>query len=238
VIRQLALGDVAVDVVFKNIKNVHLSVHPPSGRVRISAPKRMSLGTIRVFAISKLPWIQRQRQRLREQERETRREFVERESHFVWGTRYLLEISERPQPPAIELCERRMILSVRPGTDPARREAIVARWYRDLVHDALPELLRKWEPILAVTVMGVRVRRMKTRWGTCHPRARTIRLNSELAKKPKECLEYVVVHELVHLLEPSHNARFVALMDTFLPTWRLRRQDLNRFPVRDVNWEC
>ena len=126
-----------------------------------------------------------------------------------------------------------MILSVRPGTATARREAIVARWYRDQIHGALPELIGKWEPILGVTVAGVHVRRMKTRWGTCHPRARTIRLNSELAKKPKECLEYVVVHEMVHLLEPSHNARFVKLMDQFLPSWRFCRQGLNRLAVRD-----
>jgi len=216
---QLQLGDIAVDVVLKDIKNVHLSVYPPMGRVRISAPLRMSLDTIRVFAISKLEWIKQQQKRLREQERETPREYLERESHYVWGKRYLLSVTERHRAPAVELKHSRMILTAPAGLDEAGKDDIVAQWYRDQIRAVVPELIAKWEPILAVRVNRVFIQQMKTRWGSCNTCEQTIRLNTELAKKPKECLEYVVVHEMIHLLEPTHNARFVALMDQFMPSW-------------------
>lgn len=236
-ISRLTLGDIPVDVVFKDIRNVHLSVHPPTGRVRISAPSRMSPEALRAFAIAKLPWIRKQQEKMQQQEREAPREFLDRESHYVWGVRYLLEVTERDRAPALELKGRRMILTVRPGTDVVAREAIVARWYRDQIRSALPELLASWEPILGVRVARVFVQRMKTKWGSCNSSARTIRLNTELAKKPKECLEYVVVHETAHLLEPRHSERFVALMDQFLPRWQLLRERLNRLPVRHADWE-
>lgn len=234
---QLQLGDIAVDVVLKDIKNVHLSVHPPTGRVQISAPTRMGLDTIRVFAISKLDWIRQQQKKLREQDRETPREYLDRESHYVWGKRYLLGIVERDQAPTVELKHSRMILKVRAGTGESAKEAIVARWYRDQIKAVLPDLIEKWEEIMNVSVNRVFVRQMKTKWGSCNPRARTIRLNTELAKKPKECLEYIVVHEMAHLCEPTHNARFVALMDQFIPKWQFYRQRLNRLPVRHADWD-
>lgn len=233
---QIKLGDVEVDVVLKDIKNVHLSVYPPTGRVRISAPKRMSLDTIRVFAISKLDWIRKQQTKMREQERETPRDYVDRESHYVWGKRYLMSVVERDDPPAIELSHSRMILRVRPGTDEEKRQALVEKWYREQLRAAAPPLLAKWQPRLGVEVERFFVQRMKTKWGSCNARARTIRLNTELAKKPAECLEYIVVHELVHLLEPTHNARFVALMDRFMPKWQHYREVLNRLPVRRERW--
>jgi len=233
---QFELGDITVDVVLKDIKNVHLSVHPPEGRVRISAPKRMSLDTLRVFAISKLAWIQQQQAKLREQERETPRDYVDRESHYVWGKRYLLTVDERDAPPGIELQHHRMRLRVRPGTGEAKRQALVEAWYREQLKAAVPPLLAEWQPRLGVAVERWFVQRMKTRWGSCNHRARTIRLNTELAKKPAECLEYIVVHELVHLLEPTHNARFVALMDQCMPQWRFHREALNRLPVRQETW--
>lgn len=233
---QIELGGITIDVVLKDIKNVHLSVHPPAGHVRISAPRRMSLDTIRVFAISKLDWIKQQQEKLREQERETPREYVERESHYVWGKRYLLTVTESDQPPAIELKHSRMLLRVRPGTDEDRRRALVEGWYRERLKEAVPPLLARWQPLLGVQVERWFVQRMKTKWGSCNHRARTIRLNTELAKKPAECLEYIVVHELVHLLEPTHNARFVALMDRFMPRWQIHRQVLNRLPVRQETW--
>jgi predicted metal-dependent hydrolase len=233
---RMELGDITVDVVLKDIKNVHLSVYPPTGRVRIAAPKRMSLDTIRVFAISKLDWIKRQQAKLREQERETPREYVDRESHYVWGARYLLTVIESAAPPSIELKHRRMLLSVRPGTDPEKKAALVEEWYREQIKKAVPPLLAKWEPLLAVKVERWFVQRMKTRWGSCNHEAGTIRLNTELAKKPAECLEYIVVHELVHLLEPTHNARFVAVMDRFMPNWKFHRDALNRLPVRQETW--
>lgn len=231
------LGDIAVDVVLKDIKNIHLSVHPPNGRVRISAPSRMKLDTIRVFAVSKLEWIKQQRRKLRAQERETPREYLERESHYVWGKRYLLSVAERDQAPSLLLQHSRMVLSVRAGTDAAAKEALVALWYREQVRAAASNLIAKWAPILGVGVNQVFVQQMKTKWGSCNPRARSIRLNTELAKKPGECLEYIVVHEMVHLLEPTHNARFVALMDQFMPTWQFCRQKLNRLPVRHADWD-
>lgn len=233
---QIKLGDIMVDVILKDIKNVHLSVHPPAGKVRISAPERMSLDTIRVFAISKLDWIKQQQAKLRGQERESPREYLDRESHHVWGRRYLLTVTENDAPPAIELKHRRMILRVRPGTGQEKREALVEEWYRERLKEAVPPLLERWEPLLGVKAKRWFVQRMKTKWGSCNHRSGTIRLNTELAKKPPECLEYIVVHELVHLLEPTHNARFLALMDRFMPKWQSHREELNRLPLRRETW--
>ena len=233
---QVKLGDIAVDVVLKDIKNVHLSVHPPTGRVTISAPSRMSLDTIRVFAISKLSWIKQQQRKLQEQERETPREYLDRESHYVWGKRYLLKVIEADQPPSVELSHSRMVLRVRPGTDQAKRQVILEEWYREQVKQAVPPLVAKWEPLIGVKVARIFVQRMKTKWGSCNHHAHTVRLNTDLAKKPRECLEYLVVHELVHLLEPTHNARFIALMNQFMPKWQSHRQILNRLPVRHEHW--
>jgi predicted metal-dependent hydrolase len=233
---QIKLGGIAVDVVLKDIKNVHLSVYPPTGRVRISAPKRMRIDTIRVFAVSKLDWIKQQQTKLREQERETPREYVDRESHFVWGKRYLLTVYESGEPPSIELKHSRMLLRVRPRTDEDKRQALLEEWYRQQLKEAVPALLARWQPLLGVQVQRFFVQRMKTKWGSCNHKAHTIRLNTELAKKPAECLEYIVAHELVHLLEPSHKARFVALMDRFMPRWQFHRQVLNRLPVRGERW--
>jgi len=233
---QVQLGDFTADVVLKDIKNVHLSVYPPAGSVRISAPSRMSLDTIRVFAISKLDWIKKQQKRFREQERETPRDYVERESHYVWGSRYLLRVTERAAAPSVALEHRRLLLSVRPGTDEANKQAVINQWYREQLKLAVPPVVARWEPLIGVKVDRFFVQRMKTKWGSCSPGSRSIRLNTDLARKPRECLEYIVVHEMVHLLEPTHNARFVALMDRFLPTWQQCRVVLNRLPVRHENW--
>lgn len=233
---QIQLGDIAVDVVRKNIKNVYLSVMPPRGRVRISAPTRMSLETIRVFAISRLDWIKQEQQKLRAQERESAREYIDRESHFVWGKRYLLQVIEQDSTPTVELKHNQMVLTVRPGTDEAKRQAIMEAWYRQQLREATPALIAHWERLMGVKVGRFFVRHMKTKWGSCNYRARTIRLNTELAKKPRECLEYVVVHELVHLLEPTHNARFVALMNQFMPKWQFFKEQLNRLPMSHEEW--
>jgi hypothetical protein len=235
-VSQIKLGEITVDVVLKDIKNVHLSVYPPTGRVRISAPIGMSLDTIRVFAISKLDWIKKQQTKLQNQERETPRDFVDRESHYVWGKRYLLTVFERDEAPSIELKHSRMLLRVRPGTDTGKRRALVDGWYRGQLRKAVPPLLEQWQPLLGVTVERFFVRRMKTKWGSCNYRAHTIRLNTELAKRSPECLEYIVVHELMHLLEPTHNARFVELMDRHMPHWRMQRDELNRSPLAHEDW--
>jgi predicted metal-dependent hydrolase len=233
---QIQLGDIAVDVVRKDIKNVHLSVHPPTGRVTISAPSRLSIDTIRVFAISKLGWIRQQQKKLLEQERESPREYLNRESHYVWGRRYLLKVIEGEFPPSVELSHSQMIFRARPGWNQTKKQEFLEAWYREQLKAAVPPLFAKWEPLMGVKVSRVFVQRMKTKWGGCNTRARTIRLNTDLAKKPRECLEYIIIHELVHLIEPTHNARFTALMDQFAPRWRSRRQTLNRLPVRHENW--
>ena len=235
---QINLGDIAVDVVLKDIKNVHLSVHPPTGRVRISAPRRMNIDTIRIFAISKLDWIKQQQTKLREQERETRREYVERESHYVWGKRHLLTVSESDERPSIEVKHNRILLRVRPRTGEDKRKALLEEWYREQLKEAVPPLLARWQPLLDVTVERFFVQRMKTKWGGCNPDTRSIRLNTDLAKKPRACLEYIVVHEMVHLIERTHNARFVAIMDRAMSQWRLCREQLNRLPVRHEDWAC
>jgi len=233
---QLDLGGITVDVVFKDIKHVHLSVYPPAGRVRIAAPARMSLDTIRVFAISKLAWIKRQQQHLQAQERETPREYLDRESHYLWGTRYLLKVIEHDLPSSVDLQHRRLLLRVKPGATDHQKRATLSRWYRAQLNAVVPSLIATWAPLIGVTVERFYVQQMKTRWGTCNPHARTIRINTELAKKPKECLEYIVVHELAHLIAPTHNARFAALMDQYIPYWHHRRDQLNQLPVRHEEW--
>ncbi len=234
--QQISLGDFNADLILKDIKNVHLSVMPPEGHVRISAPERMDLDTIRVFAISKLGWIKRQRRKLQEQQRETPREYLDRESHYVWGTRYLLTCVEEDQPAHVELSASRIKLFVRPGSDEGTKQKVLASWYRDQVRTTATPMIEKWESALGVSVAKLFVRTMKTRWGSCNSGRRTIRLNTELAKKPVECLEYIVVHELLHLIEPTHNARFHSLMKQHMPNWQLRREALNRLPVRHEHW--
>jgi len=232
----LELGEFDIDVVMKDIQNVHLSVHPPTGRVRISAPERMPMDAIRLFAISKLSWIRTQQRKLCEQDREMPREYLERESHYVWGKRYLLSVVEAEQPPSVDLKHDRFILSVRPTSREAKRQQIVEDWYREQVRNATAALIPKWEPKVGVEVANFYVQRMKTRWGSCNSQARTIRLNTDLAKKPRQCLEYIVVHEMIHILEPTHNERFRALMNQYMPDWEHRRQILNRLPVRHEDW--
>jgi len=235
-VTQIELGDIAVDVVQKDIKNIHLSVYPPTGKVRIAAPLRMDLDTIRVFAITKLDWIKKQQQKLREQERETPREYLDRESHYVWGKRYLLKVIEKDATPEVELKHNKMLLQLRPVTSDGRKREILEAWYRDKLKEVVPALIAKWEPLMGVKVERFFVQRMKTKWGSCNPATKNIRLNTDLAKKPSECLEYIVVHEMIHLLEPSHNARFITLMDQFMPKWRFYRDEMNKLPLRHEDW--
>ncbi len=235
-VSQIKLGEIAVDMVLKDIKNVHLSVYPPTGRVRISAPLRMNTDTIRVFAISKLGWIRQQQQKLRAQERETPREYLDRESHYVWGKRYLLKVIEKDLAPEVQLKHSTLLLQIRVGSSEAKKQAVLEEWYREQLKAAVPPLIAKWERLMDVKVQRFFVQRMKTKWGSCSPGPKTIRLNSELAKKPPECLKYIVVHEMAHLLELTHNNRFIALMDQFMPKWQFHRDILNRLPVRHERW--
>jgi len=233
---QIQLGDIAVDVVQKGIKNIHLSVYPPQGRVRIAAPLRMDLDTIRVFAISKLGWIKQQQSKLRSQAREAPREYLNRESHYVWGKRYLLKVVEHDAPPSVTVKHSALVLNMRPGSDDAKKQSVLSEWYRQQLKEETQALIAKWAAHMGVPVPALTIRKMKTKWGSCTPVTRHILINLELAKKPPECLEYIVVHELAHLLEPTHNNRFIALMTQFMPKWRFYRDELNRLPVRHEDW--
>ncbi|WP_417629193.1 M48 family metallopeptidase [Paraburkholderia denitrificans] len=226
----------SIDVVRKDIKHVHLSVYPPDGRVRISAPRHMASDLIRVYAITRLDWIRRQQRKLLAQERETPREYLDRESHYVWGKRYLLRIVEADAAPAVNLKHSTLELRVRPGSDAGRRREVLDAWYREQLRNALPPLLEKWESLLGVRARRLLVQHMKTQWGSCNPSSGNIRLNTDLARKPPECIEYILVHELLHLIEPTHNARFQSLMDRFMPQWRQIRDEVNRLPVRHEDW--
>lgn len=211
--------------------------HPPGGRMRLSAPIRMGLETLRRFVIARLGWLRGQQFRLRQQPRETPRELPDRDSQSVWGQRYRLRVEEVKARPSVELRPTELVLRVRPGSTARARDAVLEAWRRDRLKEAALGLFAKWEPVMDVKVGRLFTRRMRSRWGTCNTRSRDIRLNTELVKKPVECLEYVVVHEMVHLLEPSHNVRFKALMTRFMPNWAAHRQMLNRVSPRHDEWE-
>jgi predicted metal-dependent hydrolase len=234
----ILIEDLAITVVKKNIKTIRLSVHPPLGTVRMSAPRRVPLATLQGFAQSKLGWIRQQQARLRATAPEPAQAFVDQESLSVWGRRCLLRVVERHAAPRITLEGDHILLSVRPGTDRDRKAALLENWYRAQLRHAIPPLIAKWEPVMGVRVQQYHLQRMKTRWGSCNIRRQAIRLNTELARKPPACLEYVVVHEMVHLLEPSHNQRFKNLMTTFLPDWKTRRATLNGLTSVDVPPFC
>ena len=229
-VTRVVIGDIPVDVVLKDIRNIHLSVHPPAGRVRLSAPVGMDIDTLRLYAISRLGWIKKQ-------QRETPREYLNRESHYLWGKRYLLKIIERNAPSAVDVQHSAIHLYIRPDASQEKKQFTLDEWYRKQLKVALPDLIALWEKRVGVRVNEFGIKKMKTKWGTCNPDARRIWVNLELAKKPKECLEYIVVHEMVHLLENHHNERFMALMDDILPKWRSLRDDLNRLPVKHEEWE-
>lgn len=234
---QIKLGDLIVEVELKDIKNIHLSVYPPKGRVRIAAPNRMNLDTIRVYVISKLTWIKQQQKKFREQAREAPREYLTKEGHYFLGQRYLLKVIEHNAPPLVELGHKTIYLYVRPDTDSAKKRAILDEWYRLKLKEILPPMIAKWEKTMGVFCKEFGIKRMKTKWGTCNSDAQRIWVNLELAKKPYECIEYIVVHELVHLLERTHNERFITYMNHFLPEWKQLRVDLNKLPFSHVDWE-
>jgi predicted metal-dependent hydrolase len=234
---QITLGDIVADVILKDIKNVHLSVYPPYGHVRISAPERMSIDHIRAYAISKLGWIRQQQKKLLSQERISPREFINGESHYVWGKRYLMRVVESQDTPRIVVKARHLEIHVRLGTTLEKRDELLESWLRAQLKLAIPDLIARWEPKLQVQVSNFHVRRMKTKWGSCTPEKGSILLNTELAKKPIECLEYVIVHEMAHLLERNHNQRFIAIMDQVMPKWRFYKEELNRLPVRHEDWK-
>ena len=232
----IQLGEIAIAVTRKDIKHVHLSVHPPSGRVTLVAPEATRPEVARAYAVSKLGWIRSQQAKLRGQAREPARQFVGRESHYLWGRRYLLTVREEEARPSVRLSHRTITLTVRPGTSTVKREVVMHEWHKSLLHDAVPGLIRKWERKLGVEVAGYFLQRMKTTWGSCNHRARHIRLNTELVKKPRDLLEYIVVHEMLHLIEPTHSERFLALISKHYPAWREARAELNELPLGAAVW--
>ena len=231
------ISGMPVHVVRKDIKNLHVGVYPPSGRVRVAAPPRLDDDAVRLAVISRLGWIRRKQAEFERQDRQSLREFVTGESHYFEGRRYRLDVTERSGPPTVHLINNTtMGLSIRPGSDRKTREAALHRWYRLRLRGRLPALLEKWEPVVGERVTEVRIRKMKTRWGTCNREAGRIWMNLELVKKPVSCLEYILVHEMVHLTERDHNDRFRDLMDKFMPKWRMYRDELNRAPLAHAEW--
>jgi hypothetical protein len=235
---KIHIGGLEIDLVRKNIKNIHLAVYPPTGRVRIAVPENMQEDSIRLFAVSRLSWIRKQQRRFREQSRETPREYVNGESHYFQGKRYLLNIIEHTGNNKVVLRNKKyMDLYVKHGASKEQKERAMWEWYRRALKALVPDLIVKWEAIIGVHSSDWGVKQMRTKWGTCNTVDRRIWLNLELAKKPIICLEYIVVHELIHLLERNHNDRFVGYMDQYMPNWRLHREVLNRLPVSHGEWD-
>jgi len=235
--RTIRVGEISITVVNKDVKHVHLSVYPPDGRVTLVAPTATRLDVARAYAISKLGWIREQRRKLQSQARETPRRFVERESHYLWGRRYLLVVVHEDAKPSVTLDHKRITLTVRPGSAEAKRAEVIHAWHKSLLHQEVPPLIEKWEAKLGVQVAGYFLQRMKTRWGGCNHRERHIRLNTELVKKPKDLLEYVIVHEMAHLLESTHSDRFVGMLNEHYPSWREARAELNELPLSAESWK-
>jgi predicted metal-dependent hydrolase len=233
----IKLGDIQIEVDRKAIKNVHLSVHPPDGRVTMSAPLNTRLEAARAYAITKLAWIRQQQEKMTSQLRETPRQYVQRETHYIWGRRYLLKIIYTEDKSYITLDHKRITLHVKPGSSKQKREELMYEWQKSLLHNFIREIIPKWEKILGVSVNAYYVQRMKTKWGSCNHRLGNIRLNTELVKKPKDLVEYVIVHEMAHLLFPTHSENYVALMNRFYPSWREARMELNELPLGHVEWK-
>lgn len=232
----ITVSNIKIDVVKKDIKNLHLAVYPPTGRVRIAAPLRTNDEAIRLFAVSKLGWIKRHQRTFVSQDREVAREYVSGESHYYFGKRYLLKVIEHDAAPRVELQHKKMELYVRTGSTTKQRATVLNDWFREQLKNQIPELIDKWEKKMNVKLNDWAVKQMKTKWGTCNIEAKRIWLNLELAKKPSRCLEYIIVHELVHLLERHHNDNFVSHMDKFFPQWKSCKKELNNLPVSHADW--
>jgi predicted metal-dependent hydrolase len=232
----IRLGDIDITVTRKAVKNVHLSVHPPGGHVTLVAPTGTRLEVARAYAISRIGWIRKQQEKFSSQPRESRREYIDRESHYLWGRRYLLSVDYRNEKPSVKLAHRRITLTVRPGSSREKREQVMQEWHRSLLHDVIPPLIEKWERKLGVTVQSYFLQRMRTKWGSCNHKSGNIRLNTELVKKPRDLLDYVLLHEIAHLIEPRHSERFVAILNKNNPSWGEARAELNEIPLSTEKW--
>ena len=232
----LTVRGIDIDVIYKDIKNLHIGVYPPAGRVRVAAPKRLDDQQVRLAVIKRLSWIRKQRDQLRTAARQTEREMVTGESHYVWGARRRLKVIDRPGRAHIEVDGDRLLLYVPAGTTSQDRRTVLDRWYRTQLRHELAGLIVNWENRLELSVPKWSIRRMKTKWGSCNRQTRHIWFNVELAKKHPDCLEYIVVHEMTHYLERNHGDRFTSLMDQHMPDWRRRRAQLNDAPLAEETW--
>lgn len=229
---QITISDLVIEVDRKNIKNIHLGVYPPDGRVRMAVPLKINDEAVRLFAISKLAWIKKHQANFKAQERQPKREFIAGETHYFQGKAYLLNVIYHNGKNEVKTRNNTDLdLYVQEGSDEAQRKKVMMDWYRQQLKKEIPLLIEKWSKIIGVQVNDWGVKQMKTKWGTCNIEAKRIWLNLELAKKTTNCLEYVVVHEMTHLLERHHNERFTMLMNKFLPNWRLYKEELNRSPL-------
>jgi len=234
----LEISGIPVEVVRKDIKNLHLGVYPPNGRVRVAVPLRISDETVRLAVISRLGWIRRKQKEFVNQNRQSKREMITGESHYFRGRRYRLDVVEYDGPATVRLKNKRTLeLLVRPDANRDKREEVLNRWYRRMMQKQVPALIAKWQPQIGVVVAEWHIKKMKTLWGSCNTGARRIWLNLELAKKPPSCLEYLLVHEMIHLLKRRHNEGFIELMDHYMPNWQLYRDELNRAPLAHADWK-
>ena len=234
---QITISNITIDVVRKDIKNIHLAVYPPTGRVRIAAPLSVNEDAIRLFAISKLGWIKRNRRKFNGQERIPPREYKQREGHYFLGKRYLWNVIEVDAKPKVEIKgKRRIDLYVRPNSSTQKKHEVLTEWYRSQLKKQIPPIIEKWQKKLNLKVNNWQVKLMKTKWGSCNIEKKRIWINLELAKKPERCLEYIIVHEMIHLKERLHNERFLYYIDEYLPNWKQLKTELNRLPVSHADW--
>ncbi len=235
--KYITIGNIKIEVEHKDIKNLHLSVYPPNGYVRIAAPCKLDLDTIRIYALSKLDWIKKQQTKFIEQERETEREYLNRETHLYKGERYLLRISENNKTNSVNIEHDALVVYVRGKKEGKNIQSIIEGWYRQELKKSAEPLIKKWENIIGVKVNEFSIRKMKTRWGSCDIKTGKIGLNIELIKKPIDCLEYIIVHEIIHLFERTHNHNFTAYMNKYLPQWKEIRTELNKLPLSPQIWK-
>lgn len=235
---QITVSDISVEITRKNIKNLHLSVCPPQGSVKLSVPKHITDDNVRLAVVERLSWIKKHQEEFKKQPRQTERLFITGESHYFRGKRYILDIVERHGKHIVEITNNaRMVLYVKPHTSKDNKALVLENFYRDHLKNEIPRLLTKWLPVIDKPLDFWGIKRMKTKWGSCNTPSKRIWINLELAKKSPECLEYILVHELVHLHERHHNDNFLRLMERFLPSWRHSRDVLKSEPLAHEDWE-
>ena len=234
----IRVSNLDVEVHRKDIKNLHLGVYPPEGRIRVAAPLSIDDEAVRLFIISKIPWIHRQQRKFIDQSRQSERQYVSGETHYYQGKRYLLNVIYQKGKSQVVIRNKTYIdLYVHNGSDQSARQRVMIKWYREQLKDLASPLVDKWKNVIGVSLECWGIRIMKTRWGTCNEEKKSIQLNLDLAMKPQQCLEYIIVHEILHLVERHHNDKFTDLMEKYLPNWVLLRDELNALPLKHEHWD-